>query len=211
MRAAKKASHVWNFLLLAGLLATSCSRPPTEEPSRPLDPISQARRDRDLAFKNDQDSPLRDEDKARFRGLEYYAVDASYRFRVTLKRHPNPETVKMVTNTGEQRLALRYGWFEFRIGGQDLRLQVYRIVDASGGSEARLFIPFRDATSGKETYGAGRYIDLDENTSGIYDLDFNRAYNPSCAYGKAYSCPIPPAENSLPVPIRAGERTFPLH
>ncbi len=71
-----------------------------------------------------------------------------------------------------------------------------------------LFVPFRDATSGVETYTAGRYIDLRENTSGFYDLDFNRAYNPSCAYGQDFSCPIPPEENRLAVPIRAGERKY---
>lgn len=71
-----------------------------------------------------------------------------------------------------------------------------------------LFIPFRDQTSGQETYGSGRYIDLAENTSGIYTLDFNRAYNPYCAYNDTYSCPLPPAENTLAVPIRAGEKKY---
>jgi hypothetical protein len=76
-----------------------------------------------------------------------------------------------------------------------------------GRSGPSLFIPFRDATSGSETYAAGRYLELTENTTGIYDLDFNRAYNPYCAYREDYSCPLPPAENTLTVAIRAGEKT----
>ncbi len=76
------------------------------------------------------------------------------------------------------------------------------------GNGATLFMPFRDATSGQETYASGRYIELKENTSGIYDLDFNRAYNPYCAYNSEFSCPVPPAENILKVPIRAGEKNY---
>lgn len=115
----------------------------------------------------------------------------------------------MATNTGEIRSGLRYGYFEFRVEGQDCRLQVYRLEDAPDtGGGAYLFVPFRDATSGIETYGAGRYIDLKENTSGVYDLDFNRAYNPYCAYNAQFSCPVAPADNTLKVPVRAGEKKY---
>jgi hypothetical protein len=116
----------------------------------------------------------------------------------------------MATNTGEIRDGLRYGYIEFDAEGQRCRLQVYRLDDSGDSGKASLFIPFRDSTSGKETYGAGRYLDLDENTSGIYELDFNRAYNPYCAYGEGYSCPIPPEENRLAIPIRAGEKIYAL-
>jgi len=116
----------------------------------------------------------------------------------------------MATNTGEIRDGLRYGFFEFDAEGQRCRLQVYRLDDSGDSGKASLFVPFRDSTSGRETYGAGRYIDLDENASGIYELDFNRAYNPYCAYGEGYSCPIPPEENRLAIPIRAGEKIYAL-
>jgi len=86
-------------------------------------------------------------------------------------------------------------------------LNVYKLEDAAGHG-ASLFIPFRDATSGGGTYGAGRYLDLIENTTGIYDLDFNRAYNPYCAYNDRFSCPLPPGENTLEVPILAGEKIY---
>jgi len=128
-------------------------------------------------------------------------------FTVQLNRYSRPKQVKLATNTGEIRRGLRYGYFDFQVSGQTCRLQVYRLEDASG-SVPSLFIPFRDATSGVETYASGRYIDLQENTSGKYELDFNRAYNPYCAYNSEFSCPIPPVENTLGVAIRAGEKKY---
>ena len=127
-----------------------------------------------------------------------------------LERYPAPAELRMGTNTSEQRRALRYGYFEFPLGGRTCRLQVYKIFETNESSSSSLFVPFRDATSARETYGGGRYIDLEENTSGVYDLDLNRAYNPSCAYGKDYSCPMPPLENTLPVPVHAGEKKYSL-
>jgi len=162
-------------------------------------------------FKYGQNSPLPADRRGRFKGLDYYPVDPSLRFRVKLNRYPAPKTINIGTNTGEIRTGLRYGYFEFEVGGRTCRLQVYRLIDDPPTDGPNLFVPFRDATSGVETYAAGRYIDLRENTLGIYDLDFNRAYNPSCAYGEGFSCPVPPEENRLTVPIRAGERKFPLH
>jgi uncharacterized protein (DUF1684 family) len=132
------------------------------------------------------------------------------RFQAVLHRHPTPQTIRIATNTTEERYALRYGYFEFQVEGQTCRLQVYRMLDDPPPGQAMLFVPFRDQTSGRESYGGGRYIDLRENTSGIYDLDFNRAYNPSCAYGKDYSSPVPPRENTLADPIRAGEKNYSL-
>ena len=161
---------------------------------------------RTKAFKSGKDSPIPEQDKPGFRGLAYYPVNPGLRFSARLYRYPGPKQVRMGTNTGEIRRGLRYGYFEFPVEGQTCRLQVYRLDDGFG-SGASLFMPFRDATSGQETYASGRYIDLKENTSGVYDLDFNRAYNPYCAYNSEFSCPVPPAENILKVPIRAGEKT----
>jgi len=147
-------------------------------------------------------------DRGAFQGLNYFPINPALRFHVKLNRYQVPERLRMTTNTGEIREALRYGHFEFRLEAQDLRLQVYRMEDSSAPGKPNLFIPFRDATSGKETYGAGRYLDLAENTSGYYELDFNLAYNPYCAYGGDFSCPVPPEENRLPVAIRAGEKAY---
>ena len=192
------------LLALGGCTQTEI---PIGKQSEPADPVLQERISRDAAFKSAENSPLLPEDRAGFRGLAYYPIDPGLRFTVRLKRYSSPKPFRLATNTGEIRSGLRYGYFDFRIGDQDCRLQAYRLEDAPGGAPY-LFIPFRDATTGRETYGSGRYIDLKENTSGIYSLDFNRAYNPSCAYNSEFSCPLPPEENTLEVAIRAGERDF---
>jgi hypothetical protein len=115
----------------------------------------------------------------------------------------------MVTTAGKTRPCERWGRVTFLRKGRELSLQVYRLLDRPEGSGgAGLFLPFKDATSGKETYAAGRYVDLDGPDGGPYVLDFNRAYNPSCAYGEPlrFQCPVPPPENALDVAVRAGER-----
>jgi uncharacterized protein len=194
------------ILLIAGQSCTKSG--PSDSPTANIqDPILQERQAKDAAFKSADSSPILPQDKPGFRGLAYYPIDPGLRFSVTLHRYPNPQQVRLGTNSGEIRSGLRYGYFDFKAGGQDCRLQVYRLDDAPDHGTA-LFVPFRDATSGQESYGAGRYIDLKENTSGIYDLDLNRAYNPSCAYNSTYSCPAPPPENTLLTPIRAGEKQY---
>ncbi len=195
------------MLLALALSGCSETRIPGKLSSEAPDPILRERSAKDAAFRSDEGSPILPRDRPGFRGLAYYPIDPSLKFSVKLHRYPTPQQIRLGTNTGEIRSGLRYGYFEFQVGSQDCRLQVYRLEDSSARG-ASLFVPFRDSTSGQETYGAGRYIDLKENTSGIYDLDFNRAYNPSCAYNSTYSCPVPPAENTLKVAIRAGEKKY---
>jgi uncharacterized protein len=196
-------------VLVFALVFTACSEKNSarQAVSSPEDQRLQERLAKDATFKSGSESPLPESNRAGFQGLSYYPLDASLRFRVELHRYSGPKPLRIATNTGEIRSGLIYGYFEFQVEGQPCKLQVYRLEDNSGRGPS-LFIPFRDATSGKETYGAGRYIDLAENTSGVYDLDFNRAYNPYCAYNSEYSCPLPPAENTLSLPIRAGEKMF---
>jgi uncharacterized protein (DUF1684 family) len=207
----KSSSHIYSFCLVTILLLTAsgCSEKVPMETSKQEDLLLRERREKDLAFKSKADSPIPDEDKTRFQGLSYFDPNLQLRFRVKLNRYPNPRTLKLGTNTGEMRDGLRYGYFEFQMQGHVCRLQVYR-TEEDQGSAPHLFVPFRDDTSGKTTYAAGRYLDFRENTTGIYDLDFNRAYNPYCAYGKEFSCPLPPEENTLHVPIQAGEKEYPL-
>ncbi len=198
------------ILIILSLYGCSETRTPDRPRSELGDPVIQERLAKDASLKSDTGSPIPARNKPAFHGLDYYPIDPGLRFSVRLQRYASPQQIRLGTNTGEIRSGLRYGYFDFQVGGHACRLQVYRLEDAPG-PEASLFIPFRDSTSGRETYGAGRYIDLKENTSGIYDLDFNRAYNPSCAYNSEYSCPVPPAENTLQVPIRAGEKKYSAH
>ncbi|MBN2337870.1 MAG: DUF1684 domain-containing protein [Acidobacteria bacterium] len=205
---------------LLALVLCGCGRAPEPPPPPEGAPAAEApgteapwteallleREAKDSAFRSGAQSPMPAAERAAFRGLSYYPVDPALRFSVRLHRYEVAAPVRMGTNTGEVRDALRYGWFEFRVGDRDCRLEVFRFGDTAAPS---LFVPFRDATSGDETYGAGRYVDLAENTSGTYDLDFNRAYNPYCAYNPGYVCPLPPAANTLSVPVRAGEKKYP--
>lgn len=199
-------------VIIAGcMLGYACSRNEnrTGNPATKQDTILAERAARNEAFRSGKDSPIPAEDRSSFQGLKYYPVNMDLRFSLRLNRYSRPRQIRLATNTGEIRSGLRYGYFEFVVENQTCRLQVYRLEDSAENDGPNLFIPFRDATSGNETYSSGRYIDLKENTSGIYELDFNRAYNPYCAFNNKYSCPLPPPENVLSVPIRAGEKRYP--
>jgi uncharacterized protein (DUF1684 family) len=178
------------------------------ESLKPSNPTVQSRQERDRAYKNNSQSPIPEADRAAFQGLEYFPWDAGFRFHAVLHRYPRPEKIRIATNTGEIRDGLRYGYFEFNVAGRNCRLQAYRLDENEESEKPYLFIPFKDATTGKETYSGGRYLDLPENTQGEYDLDFNEAYNPYCAYGGNFSCPVPPEENWLEVAIQAGEKNY---
>lgn len=166
------------------------------------------RKRKDDMFKTSDDSPLPPEIKMVFQGLEYYPINWLYRFEGPVIRYPDPVKFTMISTDGEKRQAIKYGYMRLDINGKEYPLQVYQLLDSD--EKDMLFVPFVDANSGKETYGAGRYIDLEEKQNGLYVIDFNRAYNPSCAYGGNYSCPITPQENRIPVPILAGEKILPL-
>jgi uncharacterized protein (DUF1684 family) len=139
-----------------------------------------------------------------FKGLRYFPVDLSYRFVLPLTPNPRPDTVIILSTRGNRRRALRAGWFDFKVKGRACRLEVTRLLEPGVG-ENDLAIFFRDLTSGSETYGVGRYVNVQPLEDGRYVIDFNQAYNPACAISEYYNCPIPPKNNTLRVAIRAGE------
>lgn len=201
------------FYLTIGLLAAcqTTTEQPVFDTNETAARIIQQRREKDGTFKNGQDSPIRAEDKAAFESLDYFPIDLQYRFRVPLQKYDKTETFKIITSSGKQRDTEKYGYFEFVLDGTKQRLQVYKILDIQSRYPGYLFVPFTDGTTHHESYSGGRYLEFHENDTGLYDLDFNFAYNPSCAYGKeGYNCPIPPAENKLDVAIRAGEKKYAL-
>ncbi len=169
--------------------------------------IEQERKEKDHWLRASHDSPIPLESRHAFQGLSYYPVNPALRLRVQLVEYPNKEMLTLPTSKGTEQQYVRWGYFEVPVEGVPVRLNAYRPVHSHSAHDY-LFVPFRDATSAKETYGAGRYLDLEWNPKGAYDLDFNRAYNPYCAYSDDYVCPFPPPENWLPVPIRAGEKTW---
>ncbi len=140
-----------------------------------------------------------------FAGLHYFPIDERMRVHARLVRRSVPEEAYLRTNRDGQA-AMRYiGDIEFRIANRALRLHVYHAGEGVGTS---VFIPFRDSTSGDESYGPGRYLVLELTEQDEYELDFNRAFNPYCAYTEAFECGFPPSENDLPVAVRAGEKVW---
>ncbi|MFI5414530.1 MAG: DUF1684 domain-containing protein [Candidatus Lutacidiplasmatales archaeon] len=140
-----------------------------------------------------------------FRGLKYFPGDEAFRVPAKLERLPEPKEAFLRTNRDGQAAMRWVGELVFSIRGRKLRLRVYHAGEGVGTS---VFVPFRDGTSGRESYGPGRYLTLELHEADEYELDFNRAFNPYCAYTDAYECGFPPAENDLPVPIRAGEKVW---
>jgi uncharacterized protein (DUF1684 family) len=142
---------------------------------------------------------------AAYHGLAYFPVDLSYRFVAPLTPNPTPDTVIILSTRGNQRRALRVGWFDLRIAGRACRLEAHRLLEP-GVDESSISIFFRDATTGTQSYEVGRYVDPEPAGDGRWVVDFNNAYNPACAFSPHYNCPIPVKANTLPVPVRAGER-----
>lgn len=208
-------------LALAALAALACGGGvPAEEPP-PADlafaspeAVQQGRAEKDRVFRTDPDSPLAEELRASFTALEYYPYDPALRFAAKLRRYPDPPPIRIITTTGKERPAVKAGYLEFTFEGKKHRLQVYSLRDRDipPSEWNNLFLPFLDATSGQETYGAGRYLDLEARPDDWYVIDFNQAYHPLCAYGRTiYRCPRTPEENRLPFPVRAGEKGWVDH
>lgn len=163
----------------------------------------------DAEYRDTAHSPLLPEDLARFTRLERYAPDMRYRVQARFKpKRGSP--FGMRTSTDRLPMYEAVGELSFRIAGVKERLTVYRNIELSKRPEYanHLFVPFTDLTNGDGTYGGGRYLDLSGPLPGTVELDLNRAYNPYCAYGGRYSCPIPPLENHLAIRVEAGVKAF---
>lgn len=165
------------------------------------------RADKDDYFRQAHDSPIPHDQRHDFHGLPYFPVDENLRFEgLPLEPYTGdePTSFQIPTSDGQLRDAERAGTLTFELGGREHTLTGYRFA---GGDEGSVFVPFLDRTSGTETYGAGRYLDLDPDPQdGTFVLDFNLAYHPSCVYDPRFSCPLTPAENRLETRIEAGER-----
>lgn len=170
------------------------------------DEVADFRARKDAFFAEHPGSPLPARDREGFTGLPYYPIDERYRFEdLALEPYTGdePSHFQIPTSDGRLRPAHRAGTLSFDLDGERRRLTGY-VLDE--GDPHKLFVPFLDATSGTETYGAGRYLDLEPEDDGTYALDFNLAYHPSCVYDARFSCPLTPAENRLPIRVEAGER-----
>ncbi len=169
-----------------------------------MNELTQFRDAKNEFFKADPQSPLTGKQKRKFNGLVYFPENPQLRFVCDVEEFPEKTEIIMQTSTGDTQDYLRFGKISFKIDGRSATLTVY-------ASEDGFFLPFVDGLAGSETYAAGRYLDPSPDGEGRLFVDFNYAYNPYCAYNEHWSCPIPPKENRLSLPIRAGEKIFTSH
>lgn len=157
-----------------------------------------------------KESPLTSEDLLKFKGLDFFPIDTNYVVRAKFVRTKKEKKFQMKTSTDRLPVYKNYGELHFTLNHQELKLNVYQNLDLikKSGFEDYLFLPFSDLTNGKVTYIGGRYLDLRIQKETLWTIDFNKAYNPYCAYNHKYSCPKVPLENDLPVAILAGVKKF---
>jgi uncharacterized protein len=195
--------------MLAAALAGACTSGPGPIDDRPYEQqVLADRAAKDTAFRTnaDEDSPIPADQRATFPGLSYYPIDPAFRVPafLTEDRSGPPVVIELQTTKAERQPMRKVGTLGFTIGGAAYSLTAF--ADEGDAAMNHLFVPFRDLTNGTETYQGGRYLNLTRTPTGLYDLDFNRAYQPYCVYNHEYICPVPPRENRLPVAIRAGEK-----
>ena len=200
-RHAECKMHSAVLVFAVSLLASACANRPPDTSDYPTT-IAAARAAKDAAFLAGDD-PIPKAKHDDFLPLAYFPIDPAYNAPAALNRTDDRTIVDMPTSTGTNRKMRRVGSLEFTLKEQPVKLTAFVEV---GADPTHLFVPFSDLTSGKETYAAGRFMDLDRNATGIYEVDFNRAYHPYCYYNPTWECPYPPPENRLKLPIRGGER-----
>jgi uncharacterized protein len=196
-------------VVLAGACTSCTSGPPPPDDTKVLQSIEEWRADRERLFRDGPDSPIPASRKATLLPIQYYGVDPAFIVPAELKLSDQRPVFEMPTSTGTQRRYQLVGTLEFRLQGQPMSLGAF-VPD--GEAISTLFVPFMDLTSDSEineTYPAGRYLDVEPTSTGIYSIDFNRAYNPYCAYNNAYECPYPPPSNRLKIAVRVGEKKPP--
>jgi uncharacterized protein len=189
------------FVVTLAIVCGACSSKPPDEPKDYAAKIAADRAAKDAQFAR-SDDPIPTARHKDLLPLSYFPIDPDYKVPGVLKRVQDATVFEMPTSTGTTRQMRRVGSLEFTLKGTPLKLTVFVEV----GDPNHLFIAFNDLTSGTETYPAGRYLDLPPNGTDIFEVDFNRAYNPYCYYNQSYECPYPPPENRLKIPIRAGEK-----
>ena len=190
----------WSLATATICLLFGCGAAPATYP----DQIAQWHAEKDRFMRESAESPLPQATRATFPPIPYFPTDAAFRTPAELDPGPAGPVIEMPTSTGQPRRMQRVGVLRFTLQGRPLTLGAF--VEAGTADMRRLFVPFGDLTNGVETYQGGRYLDLDRTVTGVYDLDFNRAYHPFCVFNSSYECPYPPPENRLPLAVRAGER-----
>jgi len=198
------------FVLLWSITACNSQSDPNQQA---IDAAKVAQHKLNLQYADKEESPLTDVDFKDFRSLEFYPVAIKYVITAKFVRNENPVPFELSTTTDRKPIYQKYGTLFFTLDNIACELPIYQNVDAlkEGKYLNHIFVPFTDLTTGGESYGGGRYVDLELPFSNEVVIDFNRAYNPYCAYNHKYSCAIPPEENHLNVAIKAGVKAFANH
>ena len=201
------------FLKVAFLsLIISCN----SQDKRPLIGETVYQQKLNAVFKDASKSPLKNKDLKSFKGLDFFPVDSSYITTASIEKTPDTPFWGMATNTDEKSYYRKFGMLTFTLKGEKMQLTLYESLEESENPvfEDYLFLPFTDKTSGGDSYGGGRYMDVFKsniNTNGTLELNFNNTYNPYCAYNDDYSCPLTPRNNHLSMEILAGVKDFKKH
>ena len=201
------------FLIVAFLsLFISCN----SQDKRPLIGETEYQQKLNAVFKDASKSPLKNKDLKSFKGLDFFTVDSSYIIIASIEKTPDTPFLGMATNTEEKSYYRKFGILTFTLKEKEMQLTLYESLEESENPvfEDYLFLPFTDETSGSDSYGGGRYMDVFKskiNTNGTLELNFNNTYNPYCAYNDDYSCPLTPRDNHLSMEILAGVKDFKKH
>jgi len=200
--------NLFQITLIIVILFTNC----TSDKSNYKEEITQFQYEMNTHYADAEASPLTEEDQKTFKALEFFDIDKNYRVEAEFELTPDTPIFEMPTTTDRLPLYRKYGIAHFTLNKKKLALSIYQNQKLMTSLEyaEHLFLPFNDTSNGKSTYEGGRFIDLEIPAEGSQTIviDFNKAYNPYCAYNLKYSCPIPPAENNLPVAILAGVKAY---
>lgn len=197
------------LLLLAFISFLSCN----SQGKRPLIGKTEYQQKLNASYKDASTSPLKTSDLKNFKGLDFFPIDSSFIVIAELKRTENAPIFEMATTTDKKPLYKEFGILNFTLEGKKFELTIYQSQDNTTDEKYKnyLFLPFTDDTSGNESYGGGRYMDVmttDIKKNNTILLNFNNTYNPYCAYNDKYSCPLTPKKNHLNIEINAGVKTF---
>jgi uncharacterized protein (DUF1684 family) len=203
------AKKIFPFLLVAGIIALIVySFSGSEETSEQyITEIENERNEKDSFMKDSDESPFKNSDEP-FAPLKYFKPEIKYRITADLEPVQNKKVVVLPTSDDKEKKYIEYAHASFKLDGIENKLLILEVMDP-GPYKGTLFLAFADETSARETYGAGRYLDLKKVPgAATITLDFNKAYNPYCAYSENFSCPFPPKENVMKVAIKAGEMNY---
>lgn len=180
---------------------------------RPLEGETEFQRKLNAEYKDASTSPLKDQYRKTFKGLDFFEFDSAYVVKAQFKRTPEEKPFEMKTTSDRLPIYIKYGELAFDLKDENFKLNIYQNQDLikKEGYEDYLFLPFLDETNGFESYGGGRYLDTRIPSGDLIEIDFNKAYNPYCAYNDKYSCPIVPRVNYLKTRIEAGVKVFDKH